>query len=122
MNLSVELCIPSCLSKSPSAILWFVFQLFIKLPTVTQKAAKSPDGLHTYTVQHHLSYLGLSWAYFSINSPTTFTLLPSHLSLHAYSWVYFSLIQPAQGPNNRCDAQLAIGPQVFNGNRVQLAD
>ncbi|XP_051815737.1 zinc finger CCHC domain-containing protein 24 isoform X2 [Acanthochromis polyacanthus] len=58
-------------------------QLFVKLPTVTQKAVKSPDGLCTYTGQRHLSYLGLSWAYFSINSPTTFTLLPSHLSLRA---------------------------------------
>lgn len=45
--------------------LWLVFQLFVKLPTVSQKAATSQHSLSTYTVQHHLSYLSLLWAFYS---------------------------------------------------------
>lgn len=64
INHAIDVSIQGRTSKSHSAVFWFIFQLFVKLPTVSQKAAKSPNGLRTYTVQHHLSYLGLSWASF----------------------------------------------------------
>lgn len=61
MNLSVGLSIPLCMSK-PQPSSGSYFSRSLKLPTVTQKAAKSPSGRHSYAAQHHLSYLGLSWA------------------------------------------------------------
>lgn len=75
-------------SASHSAVFWFIFQLFVKLPTVTQKAAASPNSFHTYTVKHQQSYLSLSWASFLHTftfhlSYITYTLLLSHLSLPA---------------------------------------
>lgn len=64
ISLAVDVSIRVGPEKSHSDIFWFIFQLFVKLPTVTQKAAKSPNGFRTYTVQHRLSYLGSSWVFF----------------------------------------------------------
>lgn len=62
-----DVSIQAWTSKSHAALFCFIFQLFVKLPTVSQKA-KSPNGLCTYTVQHHLGYLGLLWAFYSHKS------------------------------------------------------
>lgn len=62
---ALDVSIQAWTSKSHAALFCFIFQLFVKLPVVSQKAAKSPYGLGTYTVQHHLGYLGLLWAFYS---------------------------------------------------------
>ncbi len=124
IGLAIDVSIQGWTSKSHSAVFWFIFQLFVKLPTVTQKAAKSPNDLRTYTVQHHLSYLGLSWAFF-LHEFTfhlcyiTYTIAQSSViaCLAKDSWAWLNQLR---NPNNRCDTDLAIGTWVFNGKSVQL--
>lgn len=124
ISLAIDVSIQGWTSKSHSAVFWFIFQLFVKLPTVTQKAAKSPNGLRTYTVQHHLSYLGLSWA-FVLHEFTfhlcyiTYTIARSPViaCLAKDSW---ALLNQLRNPNNRCDTHLAIETWVFNGKSVHL--
>lgn len=73
---AIDLSTHLCISKTPSDVPWFVFQLLIKLPTITQKLAKPPNRLHSLTPFQLFKFL---WG-FSINLPSicaeSFTQLP----------------------------------------------
>lgn len=55
ISCAIDVSIQARASKSQSAVLWFIFQLFVKLPAVSQKTAvirtaSAPTQLNTITV------------------------------------------------------------------------